>query len=150
MMKASMTVLNVFRVAVALASVLMSFHASAQCPQYRETQAAPDDVLWQENPLTLNRSNLKAGKRLYRGKDGGGDCVKCHGKKGDGNGLLAKSFAPPPRNFTCVSTMAEIPDGQLFWVIRHGAAPLSMPEHPQYTDEQIWQIVFAIRDFAEN
>lgn len=150
MKKTTKTGLNAFRATLALTSLLVAFNASAQCPQYRETQVAPDDVLWQENPLTLNRSNLKAGKRLYRGKEGGGDCVKCHGKKGDGNGLLSKSFAPPPRNFTCTPTMADIPDGQLFWVIRQGAAPSSMPEHPQYTDEQIWQLVLAIRDFADD
>ena len=56
MKKTTKTGLNAFRATLALTSLLVAFNASAQCPQYRETQVAPDDVLWQENQLTLNRT----------------------------------------------------------------------------------------------
>ena len=129
---------------------LVSAVALAQCPQYRETAHAPDGLYQQSNPLEQTHHNLRMGKRLYRGKDGDTDCVKCHGKKGDGRGPLAHSFAPMPRNFTCAETMNPIPDGQLFWIIRNGSPNTSMPAHPKLSDEQVWQLVMWLREMADD
>lgn len=140
---------RLYRVIALSGLFMLSSVAAAQCPQYRETAQAPEDIYWQSNPLEASRANLKAGQKLWRGKRGGTDCVKCHGKKGEGNGPLAKSFAPPPRNLACAPLMAEIPDGQLFWVIRQGSENTAMPAHPELSDEQVWQLVMAVRALAE-
>lgn len=133
----------------AVVAVLLSNSIYAQCPQYRETAQAPENVYWQNNPLESNRHNLSAGKKLFKGKGGKTDCVKCHGKKGEGDGPLAKSFAPPPRNLACAPMMSELPDGQLFWIIREGSMDSAMPAHPQLSEAEIWQLVMAIRELSQ-
>ena len=137
--------INVRKVLCLMALLMVPMSVSAQCPQYRETAQAPDDIYWQQNPLAADRGSFKAGKKLWKRND----CVKCHGKRGDGLGPLAKSFAPPPRNLACAEMMADIPDGQLFWIIRNGSQDTAMPAYPDFSDEQIWQLVTAIRKFAE-
>ncbi|MDF1629876.1 MAG: cytochrome c [Alcanivoracaceae bacterium] len=121
-----------------------------QCPQPRFTGQAPTEYLIKENPLKASRSVLGAGKRLYLGKvkGSGPGCAVCHGSKGDGQGPLAASSNPPPRDFTCAQTINGIPDGQLFWIIRHGSPETSMPAHPQLDDQQIWQLVHVLRRLA--
>lgn len=126
----------------------LALPVAAQCPQYRETPDAPDEIRMLDNPLPMSRANLRAGWRLYRGKEQGLQCVACHGKKGDGRGPLALSFAPPPRTLTCAETMQALPDGQLFWSIREGIEGTAMPAHAQLTDEQVWQLVLVLREMS--
>jgi mono/diheme cytochrome c family protein len=133
--------------AIFLALLLASSHAYSQCPQYRKIAQAPSALFNQPNPLELTHQHLRAGKRVYKSRDVG--CYKCHGKKGTGDGPLALSFAPPPRNFTCAETMASIPDGQLFWGIKHGVPNTAMPAHPALSDEQIWQLVLVLRGMVD-
>lgn len=134
--------------ALLLTLFAISSPAYSECPQYRETNQAPNTVLEQANPLEPTRKNLRAAKRLYKNREVG--CYKCHGKKGRGDGPLALSFAPPPRNFTCAETMATIPDGQLFWVIKHGSPDTAMLAHPTLSDKKIWQMVLMLREMADN
>ena len=50
-----------------------------------------------------------------------------HGDHGDGKGIMANRFAPPPRNFKCAETMRDVPDGQLYWIIKNGSDGTAMP-----------------------
>jgi mono/diheme cytochrome c family protein len=120
------------------------------CPQPRDTEYAPAEIASKTNPLAYNTDNLAAGKQLYNGKVKPVACVECHGKYGDGNGVMASMFAPPPRNFTCVKTVAGIPDGQFYWIIKNGSVGTSMPAFDKLTDDQIWQLVMYIRQFAHS
>ena len=122
--------------------------AAPDCPQPRFTGTAPAEYLAMTNPLPASRAHLKAGRRLYLGKEGGPGCAVCHGSRGDGRGPLADSFDPPPRNFTCEKTVRDIPDGQLFWITRHGSPGTGMPAHEGFTDEQVWQLVHELRRLA--
>jgi mono/diheme cytochrome c family protein len=145
------------RLAVALSWLVMPWFAVAAdhpspglCPQPRSTVKAPPDIYALTNPLTANPTTLAAGQQLYRGKQGATACAMCHGIKGDGKGVLASQFAPPPRNFTCAQTMKGIPDGQLFWIVRNGSPGTAMPAAStfgKFTDENIWQIVTYLRTF---
>jgi mono/diheme cytochrome c family protein len=118
-----------------------------ECPQPRFTGKAPDEYYARVNPLPLT-APAAAGERLYRGTPDKISCASCHGAKGDGKGELAKMFDPPPRNFACAKTIADVPDGQLFWIIRFGSPGTSMPPHPKLSDEQVWQIVLYLRQLA--
>jgi mono/diheme cytochrome c family protein len=115
------------------------------CPQPRFTGKAPDDYYKRVNPLQPTAASIRAGERLYAEKN---SCAMCHGSKGDGKGPLASQFDPPPRNFACAKTITGIPDGQLFWIVRFGSPGTSMPEHPEYSDDQIWQIILHLRRLA--
>ena len=127
-----------------------------QCPQPRITVKAPPDYLARTNPLSASPEVLEAGERMFIGKSRALPCLFCHGIRGDGRGNLAGQYEPRPRNFTCKEMMAEIPDGQLFWIIQNGspraAMPPStgagMPSSKNLTDEEIWQLVHYVRTFA--
>lgn len=76
-------------------------------------------------------------------------CVMCHGEQGDGKGLMGAALVPPPRNFTCGMMMGEIPDGQLFWIIKNGSPGTGMMAFPGLPDEQVCQQIHYIRSLAK-
>lgn len=121
--------------------------AGGTCPQPRSTPKAPTEIYERENPLEPTEQNLAAGRALYEQKAKPLTCQKCHGAKGDGQGPLAAGYSLPPRNFTCAETMREIPEGQLFWVIRNGITKAGMPPYRGLSDEQVWQLVLYLRSF---
>ena len=49
----------------------------------------------------------------------------------------------------CKETMQNIPDGQLFWIIKNGSPGTGMPAFSDLTDEQVWQLVILIRNLNE-
>ena len=119
-----------------------------ECPQPRFTGKAPDEYYNRANPLAAGAQNTDAARRLFLGSANSVACATCHGTKGDGKGEMSEQFNPRPRNFTCAQTINGVPDGQLFWIIRFGSPGTSMPPHPQFTDEQIWQLVAYLRQLA--
>lgn len=119
----------------------------AACPQPRATLVAPDEFLALRNPLADTAYDRERARHIFETNDGAG-CIACHGKKGDGRGRLASRLDPPPRNFACRATMAAVPDGQLFWVIRHGSPGTAMLGHGELSDEETWQVVRYIRELA--
>jgi len=120
-----------------------------KCPQPRFTEQAPEDVYNSSNPLKPSENVLSAGEELYLESSAKTPCKTCHGKNGDGRGAMASMFAPPPRNFSCRDTIAGVPDGQLFWIIKNGSPGTSMPAFKKLTDEQIWQLVHHIRELSK-
>jgi hypothetical protein len=44
--------------------------------------------------------------------------------------------------------MAQISDGQLFWIIKNGSVGTSMPEFTDLSDKSIWQLIIYIREFS--
>lgn len=128
----------------ATAAFAQSEPGPEDCPQPRFTEAAPAEYLSRKNPLSPDGS----GRRHYEGTADGVSCATCHGIKGDGRGELSRLFSPPPRNFSCAKTVRDVPDGQLFWIIRYGSPGTSMPAHPRMKDEEIWQVVHHLRQLA--
>ncbi len=127
-----------------------------ECPQSRPTVKAPADYLSRTNPLPASPEVLAAAERNYLGKSKSVPCQFCHGLKGDGKGYLAGQYIPRPRNFACKESMSEISDGQLFWIIQNDSPDAamppstgsSMPASRNLTDEEIWQLVRYVRNFA--
>ena len=122
--------------------------APGECPQPRFTGKAPEEYWNRANPLPATGANLAAGEAIYAGEPRKVSCATCHGRTGDGKGEMAGQFDPPPRNFRCAQTVNGIPDGQLFWIVRHGSPGTSMPPHRRLTDEQVWQVVLHLRRLA--
>jgi mono/diheme cytochrome c family protein len=119
------------------------------CQPPRFTGNAPKEYYSRKNPLAVSNVDSQAAERLYTGELAGVNCAVCHGRKGDGKGVIAKDFSPPPRNFKCSGTINGIPDGQLFWIIRFGSPNTEMPDHPKLRDEQVWQLVLYLRQLAQ-
>lgn len=117
------------------------------CPQERNTLQAPEPWWSTKNPLPVTREQIEQGRLLFQGGPG---CTACHGVQGDGTGPMGMGLVPPPRNFTCVDTMRQIPDGQLFWIIRNGSEGTAMPAFGEFSDQSIWQIILYLRDLAKS
>ncbi len=122
---------------------------AAVCPQTRSTAAAPPDVLERKNPLEPSAEHLASARELYHRSAAPLACAQCHGDDGDGRGPIGAAYDPPPRNFTCKETMAAVPDGQLFWVIREGVISAGMPPYAALSDEQVWQLVLLLRTYSK-
>ncbi len=119
------------------------------CVQPRKTARAPEDFLIKTNPLSSSTGSVQAGKELFLKTAQPVACVMCHGEQGDGKGLMGAALVPPPRNFTCGTMMRNIPDGQLFWIIKNGSPGTGMMPFTSLPDEQVWQLVHYIRSLAK-
>ncbi|HMZ56166.1 MAG TPA: c-type cytochrome [Nitrospira sp.] len=123
--------------------------ASGVCPQPRKTVKAPADFLAKTNPLPVTDATIQAGKTLFLQTAQPVVCAMCHGEKGNGQGLMGAALIPPPRNFTCGSTMKDLPDGQLFWIIKNGSPGTGMMSFAALPDEQVWQLIAYVRSLAK-
>jgi cytochrome c2 len=122
---------------------------SGICPQPRKTGTAPDEYLKLQNPLETTPQSILAGKTLFQMDAKPSACRICHGISGDGLGVLFKRVKPKPRNFTCFQTMDDLPDGQLFWVIKNGSPGTEMPSFSYLEDDQVWQLILYLRSFSK-
>ncbi len=108
--------------------------ARGQVPyEYANTNADYDKAKKElKSPLAKDEVNLENGKKMY-----GIYCATCHGKKGDGNGVLAQreKFAGIP-NYKD----RDITEGSIYHVIMHGKN-LMGSHSSQLTRKERWQIV---------
>ncbi len=119
------------------------------CPQPRFTAQAPEDIFQLKNPLPPTQKNLDAGESLFHRDVQPTACKICHGDSGNGFGMMVQGLNPPPRNFTCNETMQEIPDGQLFWIIKNGSPGTGMPTFADLSDDHVWQLLLYVREFTK-
>jgi mono/diheme cytochrome c family protein len=122
---------------------------AGDCVQNRATAPAPAKIYQQANPLKPTRDTLRAGRKLYMGDAKPFGCYPCHGINGNSKGMTALKMNLKPRDFSCKAMMKDIPDGQLFWIIKHGSAGTEMKAYKNLKDEQVWQIVTYIRQFSK-
>ena len=98
------------------------------------------------SPLPDSPETVEKGKALYNGK---GTCVNCHGQSGAGDGPVAASLNPSPRNFQHHGFWRHRTEGEIFWVIKHGSPGTSMIGFGGVlTDEEIWAIIQYEQRFA--
>lgn len=96
------------------------------------------------NPLPRNKENLMQGKALYNTF-----CIVCHGKFGEGDGLVAslKDWPRPlfPRPPTLQSEkVRDFKDGQIFHILTMGQN--LMPSYAEkLNEEERWQVVHYVR-----
>jgi mono/diheme cytochrome c family protein len=94
------------------------------------------------NPVRPSAEALEESETLFRL-----NCAGCHGENGDGNGPASVVLPTKAANFRDAKTMASMTDGELFWKMSTGRAPM-----PAWNDlltvEQRWQLVNYIRTFA--
>jgi mono/diheme cytochrome c family protein len=119
------------------------------CVQPRKTAKAPDEFLAKTNPLPASAGTIQAGKALFLKTAQPVACAMCHGEQGDGKGIMGAALVPPPRNFTCSAMMKDIPDGQLFWIIKNGSPETGMMSFAGLPDEQVWQLIHYTRSLAK-
>ena len=135
---------------VILTSFFFTSNAFADdCVQKRKTPQAPSKILKLTNPLESTPENIAAGEMLYKKGAKPLACSQCHGRRGKGNGKMATGMTPKPRDFSCRTMMKDIPDGQLFWIIKNGSKGTGMMGFKMLKDDQIWQLVSYIRKLTK-
>jgi len=122
---------------------------AGDCVQNRATALAPAGIYAKANPLKPTQGNLSAGRKLYMGGAKPFGCYPCHGINGNSKGMTALKMTLKPRDFSCKAMMKDLPDGQLFWVIKNGSEGTEMKAYKNLKDNQVWQIVSYIRQFSE-
>ena len=99
-----------------------------------------------KNLVASDEKSLSEAKAIYGGK---GTCFNCHGEKGMGDGELASSFDPKPRNFTIPVWQKVRTDGEIFWVITNGTESGMPPFGDMLSDEEKWGLVNYIRELGK-
>jgi mono/diheme cytochrome c family protein len=111
--------------------------------QMKQPWRAPGSVSQIKNPVKPSPEGLKAAEQLYQQ-----NCVICHGQTGASNGPAAGSLPQKPANFTNVQMMKKATDGELFWKISTGRAP--MPSwQDRLSETQRWQLVNYLRELTK-
>jgi len=104
----------------------------------------PSEAASRRNPFPVTTETIAEGRDLYVA----GACAICHGKNGDGKGVLAKDVSMNLHNWRDPAVQADFSDGDLFYIMDKGKGTNRgrMPAyHDQNTPEQIWHIVCYIR-----
>lgn len=105
----------------------------------------PQEEVDRKNPLESNSASIAEGKRLY----GVTDCALCHGKDGDGKGVLAKDVNMNLHDWRKPESLAHFTDGELSYLILKGKG--RMPAYDgKETSDQIWGLILYIRSMSAN
>jgi len=97
----------------------------------------------EKNPYADDPGAIATGFAHYRE-----NCVMCHGAPGVAGAELSKGINPPAPSLGKEEN--DTPDGELFWVVKHGIRMTAMPAFgPTHTDEEIWKIVAFIRHLPD-
>jgi mono/diheme cytochrome c family protein len=100
----------------------------------------PREEVDRQNPVQSNPASIAEGQRLY----GATDCALCHGKEGDGKGVLAKDINMNVHDWRRAASLEKFTDGELSYLILKGKGRMPGYEKRE-TPEQVWQIVNYIR-----
>jgi mono/diheme cytochrome c family protein len=103
----------------------------------------PQEEVDRKNPIESNPVSIADGKRLY----GATDCALCHGKDGDGKGVLAKDINMNLHDWRKPESLAHLTDGELSYLILKGKG--RMPAYDgRETPEQVWGMINYIRSMS--
>jgi mono/diheme cytochrome c family protein len=103
----------------------------------------PQEEVDRKNPVESNPASIAEGKRLY----GATDCALCHGKDGDGKGVLAKDINMNLHDWRKPESLLHVTDGELSYLVLKGKG--RMPAYDgKETPEQVWQIINYVRSMS--
>jgi mono/diheme cytochrome c family protein len=122
-----------------LVIVLASTFAFAQMSDWR----APPSAANRPNPVAGNANATALGEKLYVA-----NCLTCHGPTGHGDGPGAAALEKKPANLGARIRETGEKDGELFWKISEGRAPM-ITWKASLSETQRWELVNYIRTFAK-
>ncbi len=103
-----------------------------------------------KSAVPRSEKTILAGKAIFTGK---GVCANCHGPEGKGDGPLAASFNPRPRDFTDADDLGwhkARTDGEIFWAISKGTEYGMIPYEDMLNEEDRWALVAYIRSLEKS
>jgi mono/diheme cytochrome c family protein len=104
---------------------------------------APPSAANRPNPVAGNANATALGQKLYAA-----NCLTCHGPEGHGDGPGAAALEKKPANLGARIKETGEKDGELFWKISEGRAPM-VTWKTQLSETQRWELVNYIRTFAK-
>jgi mono/diheme cytochrome c family protein len=106
-------------------------------------QEKSKDATERKNPVKPTPENLAEAKKFF-----GFDCAMCHGASGDGKGDLSASMGLKMTDWRDTSTVADLPDGELFDIIVKGKGKME-GEGDRIKAEMAWKLVNYVRTLAK-
>ncbi len=103
---------------------------------------APPAAANRPNPVAGNANATALGEKLYVA-----NCLTCHGPTGHGDGPGAVALEKKPANLGARIKETGEKDGELFWKISEGRAPM-ITWKGALSETQRWELVNYIRTFA--
>ncbi len=91
------------------------------------------------NPIPVTDENLIKGIKIY-----GDNCAICHGALDAKPSNIATGLYQKAPQFA-KHGVEDDPEGQTFWIIKHGVRLTGMPAFTDMTDEQIWLITLFLK-----
>ncbi len=135
---------DVLAAALATGALLLAVNINVTSgQQVKQPWKAPEAAMSVKNPIASSPAGLKDAEGLFQQ-----NCVICHGKTGASNGSAAGSLPQKPANFTDAGMMKKATDGELFWKMTTGRAP--MPSwQDRLTETQRWELVNYLRELTK-
>jgi len=120
------------------------------CLEQPSSVAAQDQAAWQapphvkllQNPVKTDGAALERGQALFRRY-----CLPCHGPTGAADGKMARRLEYKPANLT-LEDMNKLTDGEIFWKISKGRAPMPRWEE-QFSERERWDLVSFVRTLVK-
>lgn len=92
---------------------------------------------YRNTPVPFDVISISNGAALYAG-----NCVSCHGPQGKGNGIIAKTFDPPPTDLLTEPHTARHTAGDFFHWLTYGIKNTNMPVFSgSLSEEDRWDVV---------
>lgn len=104
---------------------------------------APAEEKARANPIPASAEAIQKGRDLYEE-----NCAACHGLGGRGDGPTAATRGFKVPAFTHSDWAKSVTDGELFWKISTGRAPMKAYEE-MFSETERWQLVDYVRTFAQ-
>jgi mono/diheme cytochrome c family protein len=95
------------------------------------------------SPVRSNPEVLTDAKKSYSDS-----CAVCHGIDGTGKTKVANGLSPEVPDLHA-EHIQKLTDGEMFYIIKNGVRFTGMPGW-DFRDQQIWNLVFLIRQFAKD
>jgi mono/diheme cytochrome c family protein len=95
-----------------------------------------------KNPVAQNEVAIKAGLAVFTR-----NCVSCHGKTGQGNGIKASTLRNFPGDFSRPE-FQNLSDGEILYRVKTGKDEMPRFEG-KLTDDDIWNVINYLRTFKK-
>ena len=117
-------------------TIARDFHPFPYGPGTGERERAGREL---KNPFLPSYEVMSRGKRVFEVF-----CMHCHGRRGLGDGAVAKAFPAFSMPLASKSSF-DLPDGTLFHIITYGRN--LMPSHASQVDQDDrWKVIYYLRD----
>lgn len=117
-------------------SIVLNASLTAQTKSW----VVPENFKSLKNPVIQTEVGTKTGLALFTK-----NCVSCHGKTGQGNGVKTAALKNFPGDFTRPEFQG-LTDGEIFFRIKTGKDEMPRFEG-KLTDDEIWKVVNYARSF---